>query len=417
MMCDLAQESTVRRRWSGLILFVLILSLGTAASRAQTPIGPEFHANDFGRHPQGAMSATLNKAGELFILWEEYTFNGTDFRGQWFSSSGMPLGRNRLIHATESLTSLSYSPLVALGAHGGALVFWTEDHIGYFALVGGELLPDGSWILPPRPIIVLDNVEVRFVSPLPRGGYAIAGQTLQWRSNQIRTFLAYIDDNLNLLRGPSFVSPVRHESQEVEGLAVSPSGELMVSWTELGSSITILAQLFSPAGHPLVNAFKVPENLSTSQYGSAATALGKEGYVVIWEQDDFDSGSTNLWMRALKPNGTPRGDAVRLNPVVRFRYGEQVASDAAGNFFVVWQAGAGEPPNGDSDIWGRLYHPDGSPYGPEVRLNEYSLSDQVNPQVLASPNGTFVVVWQSSDRYLGDQGIFGRIFAVPPSGR
>ena len=62
-------------------------------------------------------------------------------------------------------------------------------------------------------------------------------------------------------------------------------------------------------------------------------------------------------------------------------------------------------------------HSDGSPYGPKVRLNQYTANDQTNVQVAAGPNGTFVAVWQSTGQDNGDDGIYGRVFTVPPNAK
>ena len=115
----------------------------------------------------------------FWSIWEQMTPDGkAGLWSQWFSPAGATLGSNRLLQVTESQ---AYGPLVAPGSHGGVLVLWTETHntsVAYFnALVGGELLPDGSWALPPRRITFLDQVLVRFaalcrkeVMPSPSSG-------------------------------------------------------------------------------------------------------------------------------------------------------------------------------------------------------------------------------------------------------
>jgi hypothetical protein len=268
--------------------------------------------------------------------------------------------------------------------------------------------------LRPRYITFLGSLAARFASPLPQGGYAIA--LLGSRPDHFtenRTFLVFTDNNLKVVHGPSAVSPTRQTSQEVGGLAMSPNGEFLVTWTE--REVTILAQLFSPAGRPLGKAFKVPSGGTLPQYAGAAAPLGNNGYVVVWSENLTSRGIPDLIMRLLNPDGTPRSADLRLDPEVRFRGLQKVASDPAGNFLVVWQEGG--PPDGTWDIWGRLYHPDGTPYGTKVRLNQYVVNDQTNAQVAAGPNGTFAVIWESTSQDNGDDGVYGRVFAVPESGR
>jgi hypothetical protein len=382
------------------------------AARAQVPMGGEFHANNFGANPPGYQSVGVSKGGAFLVVWEQITPDGkAGLWSQWFSPVGQPQGSNRLLQVTPSQ---AYGPLVAPGSHGGVLVFWTETHntsVAYFnALVGGEFLPNGSWVLPPRRIAFLDQVLVRFVSPLPQGGYAIAILGARPHRNETRTFLVLTDKDLKVTHGPTAISPTLHASQEVGGLAISPTGQLLVTWTE--AETTILAQLFSTAGRPLARAFKVPSEGTLPQYAGAAASLGAQGYVIVWSENLTDRGIPDLRMRLLNLDGTPRSADLRLDPEIRFRGLQEVASDASGNFLVVWQEG-GDPPNGGWDIFGRLYHPDGAPFGPKVRLNQHVANDQTNAQVAAGPNGTFVVVWQSSGQDSGNDGIYGRVFAVP----
>jgi hypothetical protein len=191
---------------------------------------------------------------------------------------------------------------------------------------------------------------------------------------------------------------------------MSPSGRFLVTWTQAES--TVLAQIFSPAGRPLAKAFTVPAGGPEQQYAGAAAPLADKGYVIVWSKNLTEEQTPDLLLRLFKPDGTPQGPDLRLDPEIRFRGLQEVASDATGNFLVVWQEG-----DIGWDIWGRLYHSDGTPYGPKVRLNQHTINDQTNAQVAAGPNGTFVVVWQSTGQDNGDDGIYGRIFAVPPSGR
>jgi hypothetical protein len=147
-------------------------------------------------------------------------------------------------------------------------------------------------------------------------------------------------------------------------------------------------------------------------YQSVGVSPGGD-FLVAWQEITPDGKQDGLWSQWFSP---PRSADLRLDPEIRFRGLQEVASDPAGNFLVVWQEG-GAPPNGGWDIFGRLYHPDGTPFGPKVRLNQYVINDQTNAQVAAGPNGTFVVVWQSTSQDNGDDGIYGRVFAVPASGR
>jgi len=73
-----------------------------------------------------------------------------------------------------------------------------------------------------------------------------------------------------------------------------------------------------------------------------------------------------------------------------------VASDAAGNFVVVWisQDGSG------GGVFGQRYASTGSALGTEFQVNTYTTGDQGYPvAVSADAAGNFVVVWNSEPSY------------------
>src|SRR5512140_3628898 len=69
-----------------------------------------------------------------------------------------------------------------------------------------------------------------------------------------------------------------------------------------------------------------------------------------------------------------------------------VASEAAGNFVVVWQS-IGQ--DGSSwGIFGQRYDASGVPRGGEFQVNTYTTYSQLGPQVVTDSAGRFVVVWE-----------------------
>jgi hypothetical protein len=84
-----------------------------------------------------------------------------------------------------------------------------------------------------------------------------------------------------------------------------------------------------------------------------------------------------------------------------------VASDAAGNFVVVWQGGSDQ--DGDSTgIFGQRYESSGAIVGSEFQVNTYTTGVQREPSVAVDGAGNFVVVWQDSGQDGDSGGIFGQ---------
>jgi hypothetical protein len=87
------------------------------------------------------------------------------------------------------------------------------------------------------------------------------------------------------------------------------------------------------------------------------------------------------------------------------QYLPSVASGAGGNFVVVWQSHGQDGESGG--IFGQRYDSGGVAQGDEFRVNSYTLSSQRLPSVASDASGNFVVVWQLSGLY-GAEGIFGQ---------
>src|SRR5436305_592532 len=93
-----ARKRSKRRRLASAVTAVALCLGGMSAVLGQTPLGPEFHADDFGKNPQGFQSIGVSKGGEFLVAWQEITPDGKHdgLWSQWFSSTGQPIGKNRL---------------------------------------------------------------------------------------------------------------------------------------------------------------------------------------------------------------------------------------------------------------------------------------------------------------------------------
>jgi len=102
----------------------------------------------------------------------------------------------------------------------------------------------------------------------------------------------------------------------------------------------------------------------------------------------------------------PAGAEFQVNAYTPFgQLSPAVASDANGNFVVVWNG-----PRGSSlyEIFGQRFNAYGVPQGSEFWVNSSATGWQESPAVVADALGNFVVVWQSYMQY--GYGVFGRRF-------
>ena len=122
-------------------------------------------------------------------------------------------------------------------------------------------------------------------------------------------------------------------------------------------------------------------------------------FVVVWEGLNGSADPFNLyaaiWARRFDATGTPLTDRLQVNS---FTTGNQifpgVASRPDGSFVVVWQSTADGTINGN-DVQARMFGADGTPATDEFLVNTNTDLFQGEPSVDVFDDGGFVVVWTS----------------------
>jgi VCBS repeat-containing protein len=90
-----------------------------------------------------------------------------------------------------------------------------------------------------------------------------------------------------------------------------------------------------------------------------------------------------------------------------------VAATPDGDYVVVWQS---KDQDGDGEgIFAQRYSAAGLPIGPETRVSATTAGNQSNPVVAIAPGGAFVVAWVSAGQDGDGNGVFARRFAADGS--
>jgi hypothetical protein len=218
-----------------------------------------------------------------------------------------------------------------------------------------------------------------------------------------------------LLRGaPAAAQPVGSEfqansytsgAQRTPRVATAANGNFVVVWSsnaEDGSGYGIFGRRFTSAGSPLGGEFRVNTYTSNAQATPAVASDSSGNFVVVWGSSLQDGSGYGVVGQRFDSSATPLGPEFIVNVYTTGAQSKpSVASDASGNFVVVWQA---------IGIVCRLYDSVGSPIGGEFRANTYTTNPPSNPSVASDSSGNFVVVWQTlfEDGFL--TGVFGQRF-------
>src|SRR5205814_1118008 len=107
--------------------------------------------------------------------------------------------------------------------------------------------------------------------------------------------------------------------------------------------------------------------------------------------------------------GAPIGPEFRVNTyTTSYQNVPRLASDASGNFVVVWSSYSQDGSN--DGVFGQRYASTGAPLGPEFRVNTYTTNSQGVPAVASDSSGNFVVVWMS-EQDGSSSGVFGQRYS------
>ncbi|HEY6320440.1 MAG TPA: hypothetical protein VJA16_02650 [Thermoanaerobaculia bacterium] len=148
--------------------------------------------------------------------------------------------------------------------------------------------------------------------------------------------------------------------------------------------------------------------------GAPAVAWGPDGnYVVAWQQQSTTAGGWDVVAQQFQANGgaapTTQGSMLAASgqSTSFCRQSPAVATDAAGDFVVVWNS---DEENGHlHGIFGQLYDSAGQPHGSQpFQVNTTTTYDDLAPAVAMAADGRFLVVWQSNGP--GGWSVLGRAF-------
>jgi len=149
--------------------------------------------------------------------------------------------------------------------------------------------------------------------------------------------------------------------------------------------------------------------VSAAQTFQAAPVVASDAFgdfVVVWQRPEAGGAGEDILAQLYHPdpaNGVAAsGSPIQVNATTGVcQQFPAVAADAAGNFVVVWQRLVGGA-NG-WDVYLRRFSSAGSPLAGEVLVNTTTAGNQERPAVAMAPDGRYLVVWQS-DSQSGGQG-------------
>ena len=188
--------------------------------------------------------------------------------------------------------------------------------------------------------------------------------------------------------------------QYFPSVASDANGNFVVAWESSGqdgSGYGVFGQRFNAAGLPQGSEFQVSSFTTGNQYRPAVASDANGNFVVAWTSYSQDGSGSGIFGQRFDASGLPQGGEFQVNSyTTNSQWAPAVASDANGNFVVVWHSHVQD--GSYLGVFGQRFNASGFSQGGEFQINSYTTSDQAFPSVASDTNGNFVVVWESYGR-------------------
>jgi hypothetical protein len=397
--------------------FLLLLAVPTLLA-GQTPVTGEVQANVHTALSQRDPAIARAPNGRSVVVWHSEYQDGDPggLYGRRFAADGTPLGGEIQISSTPQ--SFTVAPAVAMMDDGSFVVVWRHSALAPigFGVMGRRFAADGTPLGNDFPIsrFTLQDTVRPAIATRGDGSFVVVwGEG--FRDTEIFACRYGAD---GAPRGAEFQVNLQDtdDIQEHPSVAVGPGGEFVIVWRsrettfigvtakfEVDVKNAIVGQRFAADGRRLGPEFLAAPRLPRTTFIPKVLKDRAGNFFVAWSE--FATTAGELLGQRFLQNGTPLGGIVRLgdgagNP--------DLAIDAHGNLVVVRER---QDPDRWTDVFARRFAADGTPLGPEQRINVTTQHLQRLPVVAADRFGDFAVAW---DSYLQDgdlSGIQTRLYA------
>ncbi len=311
--------------------------------------GGEFRVNSFTTSDQSTPAVAMDASGDFVVEWRSFGQDGSDYGiyAQRFNAAGIAQGSEFRVNTFT--TNQQRSQSVAMDADGDFVVVW---------LSYGQ---DGS------------NLGVY----AQRYNAAGVAQGSEFRVNTFTT-----------------------DRQSAASVTMDADGDIVVTWesnNQDGAAFGIYAQAYNAAGVAQGSEFRVNTITADTQRFPAVAMNANGDAVVVWQSNLQDGSGDGVYAQRYEVTALPAGAEFRVNTfTTNGQRGPDVASDADGDFAVVWASAGQEASDSFYGVYAQRYSSSGVPLGVEFRVNTTTSASQTAPSIAMEPDGDFVVAWSGN---------------------
>lgn len=247
------------------------------------------------------------------------------------------------------------------------------------------------------------------------------GAVIVWEGNQTGNkdiYASFLAPNGTFITGDVRVNVFTNNDQTDPAICRLSGDRVVILWSSFdqdGSYQGVYGRIFSNTGQPLGGEFLINQTTSYSQRSPAVAMLANGNFVAVWISElQRGDRSVDVYGRVFDSNGQPAGNEFLINTGTNICANPDVCATADGGFVVVWGERStvvrNPAPNLQAngwDIFARAYTPGLKAIGQAVRVNEFIYGDQIAPKIAAVGNDA-LVVWTSAGQDGSLEGVFGR---------
>jgi hypothetical protein len=311
-------------------------------------------------------------------------------------------------------TGIQNNAAVAAREDGSYVVLWRSGDVPDEVMQGQVLEPDGTprgaeFTVAPLATGAQYRGEVAADA---RGNFVVAwdnGQGIYGPAASFDAFARRFAADGSPIGAPFLVDTYTTGYDTEVDVAVARDGAFVVVWTTTaprdGDGYGVFGQSFDAAGQRRGGEFQVNATTTFHQIGPRVVAEPGGGYAVVWYSPD--GAGFGIFMRRFDANGVSRGPErqISLAPGVTQDSADLVALPQGG-FVVTWTS-LGQD-GSYTGVYGRRVDADGAAVGAEFRVNTTTTDWQHFPRVAVDSAGNFVVVWTSLAQDGSSGGVFGQ---------
>lgn len=398
-----AFRTNVAQNWNDLLNVTLTdkseFAVNATASSTQITSGET-------RGSQDAVSLAAD--GSYVVVWSSLNQDGAGYGvyARRFDAAGNPLTSEILINQTTS--SDQQWARVASADDGTFLVTWTHGAAGGEDVFFRKFAANGTpQTAETRANNTTTNSQKNSVIAMDRttGQFVIAWQGEGPGDTSSIFFRRFTSDGTATDLTDQLVNTAGTHSEQDPAIAMQTAGGFVIAF-ERGDSNKVFFQRFNGSGTKVGSETQIDNVLSTS-FGIDIASNAAGDFTVVYREQNLLPG---IWQRGFNADGTQKYTWSQISS------GDGVSPSIAmmddGSYILTWQK------TGDGDgtgIYARRYNSDGSANGTEFLVNSTTTGAQSQPSVAALDAANFVVVW--SGQGTGDtDGVFARLYGtVPPS--